>query len=124
MTVLPEISPTPESLATLINEPQTAATETQAPMTNCATILPSQLNIGNTARVLRNLNLRSTPEITGRLLQTNPTGTQVVIIDGPVCTPQGGSAYLWWKIRLGTGAEGWSAETPLNHRIYFLEPVP
>jgi hypothetical protein len=46
------------------------------------------------------------------------------IIDGPVCTPKGASAYLWWKIRLENGVEGWSAETPLNDMFYFLEPIP
>ena len=68
--------------------------------------------------------MRSAPEIISQNLQTNPTGTQVDIIDGPACTPKGASAYLWWKIRLANGVEGWSAETPLNDMFYFLEPSP
>jgi len=36
----------------------------------------------------------------------------------------GAGAYKWWQIRLANGAEGWSAESPLNEAIYFLDPVP
>jgi hypothetical protein len=66
--------------------------------------------------------MRSQPFITAPILQTNPTNTQVEIIGGPICTPQGDRAYLWWQIRLPDGAEGWSAEAPLNEATYLLEP--
>jgi hypothetical protein len=66
--------------------------------------------------------MRSEASINATIMQTNPTGSQVEIIGGPVCTPVGDSAYLWWQIRLANGAEGWSAETPLNEAAYFLEP--
>jgi cytoskeletal protein RodZ len=125
-TLPPVSSPTSASVPTPTNPAPTAApTQVQAAAgTDCQTILPSRLNIDNEARVMRNLNMREVPEITGRLLTTNRTGTQVQVIDGPVCTPQGSTAYLWWKIRLSTGSEGWSAEMPLHERIYFLAPVP
>ena len=67
--------------------------------------------------------MRNDASITAPLIQTNPTNTQVEIIGGPVCTPVGESAYLWWQIRLADGAEGWSAETQLNNASYFLEPI-
>jgi hypothetical protein len=123
-TVAPTLTAQPASPTPTGTGPAAAAVDTQtADSLGCGTILPSRLLVGGSARVMRNLNMRQAPEITAPLLQTNRTGTQAQVIDGPVCTPQGGSAYLWWKIRLGTGAEGWSAETPLNNRSYFLEPV-
>jgi hypothetical protein len=67
--------------------------------------------------------MRSEALITAAIIQTNPTGTQVEIIGGPVCTPVGERAYLWWQIRLPNGAEGWSAEAQLNERSYLLEPI-
>ncbi|HSK67052.1 MAG TPA: SH3 domain-containing protein [Anaerolineales bacterium] len=124
-TLLPVSSPTSTSLSTpTIPAPAASPTQAQVAATDCQTILPSQLRVDNAARVMRNLNMREAPQITGRLLTTNRTGTQVQIIDGPVCTPQGSTAYLWWMIRLSTGSEGWSAEMPLHERTYFLEPIP
>jgi hypothetical protein len=68
--------------------------------------------------------MRSQPLITAPILQTNAINTEVEIIGGPICTPVGESAYLWWQIRLADGTEGWSAESPLNDATYLLEPVP
>jgi hypothetical protein len=68
--------------------------------------------------------MRSDPSITAPILRTNPTGTQVDLIGGPVCTRVQDHAYLWWQIRLPDGAEGWSAESQLNERSYLLEPIP
>lgn len=49
------------------------------------------------------------------------------VVGGPVCTirntAEGTKAYLWWKVRMDNGQEGWSAEAPLIDPIYFLEPV-
>jgi hypothetical protein len=85
--------------------------------------VPSRLSIGDTAQVVQRLNMRSDASITAPILQTNSVDTRVEIIGGPVCTPTGESAYLWWQIRLASGAEGWSAESPLNEATYLLEPV-
>jgi hypothetical protein len=74
--------------------------------------------------VLRNLNMRAEPSIASPILRTNIAGTTVEVIGGPVCTPQGNSAYLWWNIRIADGSQGWSAETPLNEIAYFLKPLP
>jgi hypothetical protein len=68
--------------------------------------------------------MRSQPLITAPILRTNAVNTEVDIIGGPICTPVGESAYLWWQIRLGDGTEGWSAESPLIEDIYLLEPIP
>lgn len=117
-------TPTPAPDAT---EPPTtvpdAATPTPAQNASCNTSAPSRLSVGQTARVVQRLNMRNDASITAALIQTNPTNTQVEVIGGPVCTPVGDSAYLWWQIRLADAAEGWSAETQLNNASYFLEPV-
>jgi hypothetical protein len=68
--------------------------------------------------------MRTGAGIGAGIIQTNSVDTQVEIVGGPVCTPVGERAYLWWQIRLAGGAEGWSAETPLNEASYFLEPIP
>jgi hypothetical protein len=51
----------------------------------------------------------------------------MTVVDGPVCTtrdtPEGLRAYLWWKVRLENGQEGWSAEAPLIDPNYFIEPI-
>lgn len=107
-----------------IAAPEQTTSTPQAEEVSCNTRVPSRLSVGQTARVIQRLNMRSDPSITAPVLQTNPLNTQVEIIGGPVCTPVGNQAYLWWQIRLANGAEGWSAETPLNEPTYFLEPVP
>jgi cytoskeletal protein RodZ len=105
----------------------TAATETATPgpveSTSCDTSVPSRLSVGDMAQVVQRLNMRSDASITAPILQTNATNTQVEIIGGPVCTPIGDSAYLWWQISLANGAEGWSAEMPLHEATYLLEPI-
>lgn len=114
---------TPES--TVIEPTATLVTpaEGTGDSVSCNTSVPSRLSVGQTARVVQRLNMRSQPSITASILQTNPTGAQVEIIGGPVCTSVGDSAYLWWEIRLTSGTEGWSAESPLNDATYLLEPV-
>ncbi len=117
-------TPTPASPAT--ETPTTvpnAATPAPVESASCNTSAPSRLSVGQTARVVQRLNMRQDASITAAIIQTNPTNTQVEIIGGPVCTPVGDSAYLWWQIRLADGAEGWSAETQLKSASYFLEPV-
>ena len=91
---------------------------------SCNTSAPSRLTVGQTAQVVQRLNMRSQASIDAPILQTNPRNTQVELIGGPVCTPVGDRAYLWWQIRLASGAEGWSAESPLNEASYLLEPIP
>lgn len=115
-------TPTPTATPT-----ETPAAPTAAPIPDtaaCGTSVASRLQVGAQAKVLSNLNMRVEPSISADILKTNITGTLVEVIDGPVCTPQGNGAYLWWRIRLSDGREGWSAETALIQKTYFLEPVP
>lgn len=116
-TAAPAGSPTPTPAA---QATPAASQESSA----CNTIAPSRLNLGQQARVLRNLNMRQEPSLNSPIIQTNPSGTILEIVGGPVCTPQGDSAYLWWNVQRADGSGGWSAETPLNEAAYFLEPLP
>lgn len=100
------------------------ATPASGGESSCNTSVPSRLSVGQQARVILRLNMRSEASISAPIVQTNPANTQVEIIGGPVCTPVGNGAYLWWQIRLPDGAEGWSAESQLNQPGYFLEPIP
>lgn len=99
-------------------------TPADAQETTCNTSVPSRLRVGQTARVVQRLRMRNSASIAAFLIQTNLPNTQVEIIGGPICTPMGDHAYLWWQIRLTDGTEGWSAESQLNEASYFLEPVP
>lgn len=128
----PADTATPTTVSTVESEPTTAevtatSVATQLPTSGessaCNTSLPSRLAVGQQARVLQRLNLRAEASITAPILQVNPTGTGVEVIGGPVCTPAGERAYVWWQIRLPDGTEGWSAETYLNRPGYFLEPI-
>ncbi len=119
-------APTPTA-ASAAKEPPTPLPDAASPApdqnASCNTSLPSRLSVGQTARVVQRLNMRSEASITAAILQTNPIGTQVEIIGGPVCTPVGRVAYRWWQIRLADGAEGWSTESQIKQASYFLEPV-
>lgn len=87
---------------------------------------PTRIQVGMTVRVLDWLNFRAAPGLGKTIQTTNRPGTQMEVIDGPVCTMQGGNpprAYLWWNLRMADGREGWSAEAPLNFPNYFIEPV-
>jgi len=139
-TLAPSLTPTAEVTATPVTEettlistptesPNTETPQTATPAsgpeqsTSCNTSVPSRLSVGDTAQVVQRLNMRSEATITAPILQTNSVNTRVEIIGGPVCTPVGERAYLWWQIRLANGVEGWSAESPLNEATYLLEPV-
>jgi hypothetical protein len=122
-TVAPDFTSTVE--ATPIATTSTIdATPASGGESSCNTSVPSRLSVGQQARVILRLNMRSEASISAPIVQTNPANTQVEIIGGPVCTPVGNGAYLWWQIRLPDGAEGWSAESQLNQPGYFLEPIP
>lgn len=117
----------PAAEATLTPTPEPATTDatptTVTDTTSCNTRVPTRLSVGQAAQILQRLNLRNEASITAPILQTNSTGTRVEIIGGPICTPVGERAYLWWQIRLPDGAEGWSAEMQLNEPSYLLQPV-
>jgi hypothetical protein len=89
-----------------------------------AAISRSRLSVGGNATILRRLNFRTSPGIQNNWIRTNLPGTQVEVIDGPVCLPYFIGAYVWWHIRLPDGQVGWSAESSLFGRFYFMEPNP
>jgi hypothetical protein len=88
---------------------------------------PTRIQVGDRVRVLSWLNFRTGPGRHWPIIQTNISGTVMEVVGGPVCTirntAEGTKAYLWWKVRMDNGQEGWSAEAPLIDPIYFLEPV-
>jgi len=88
-----------------------------------AALSHSQLQAGINATILRRLNFRTSPGIQNNWIRTNIPGTQVEIIDGPICLPHFMGAYVWWQIKLPDGQIGWSAEASLFGRFYFMEPI-
>ena len=125
-TVLPQSTLAPTLTGTPVSEPTATPPNEEEPPSGaytCETALSrSQLQVGGNARILRRLNFRSSPGIQNNWLRTNLTGTQVEVLDGPVCLPHLIGAYVWWQIRLPDGQVGWSAEISLLGRFYFMEP--
>lgn len=90
--------------------------------------LSTQLQVGNTAVIQRNVNLRTRPNLRSRILLTLTRDTQVEIIEGPVETPvetmyENGTKYIWWRVQLPDGLTGWSAEMSICRQFYFMEPL-
>jgi hypothetical protein len=115
----------PPSTETPVTEETPADSQTASDSDECPSN-PTRIQVGFTVRVLDWLNFRAAPGLGKTIQHTNRPGTQMEVIGGPVCTPQGGDpprAYLWWNVRMEDGREGWSAEAPLNFPNYFLEPV-
>ncbi|NPA06590.1 MAG: SH3 domain-containing protein [Chloroflexi bacterium] len=116
----------PKALAWAEVQPEVSAepepTPSPTPSGDCAA-RPARLKVGDTAKVLTNLNLRRTPGIGDNWIMTMPAGTVVEVIGGPVCLPHGDGAYRWWQVRLPDGTTGWAAEAPIHGTNYFLEPV-
>lgn len=94
---------------------------------NACPSAPHRVQVGDRVRVLSWLNFRTGPGRNWPIIQTNISGTIMEVVGGPVCTTrdttEGSKAYLWWKVRMENGQEGWSAEAPLIDPVYFLEPV-
>ena len=113
----------PETLTwEAVEETSTAGTAEPTEAGDCAA-RPARLKVGDSAKVLTNLNLRSSPGIGENWLLTMPAGTVVEVIGGPECLPYGDGAYRWWQVRLPDGRTGWAAEAPIHGDSYFLEPV-
>ena len=73
--------------------------------------------VGQRVQTTANLNVRSTPTITGTLLGTQSAGSQGSVVSGPVA--QGG--YNWWQINYDSGADGYSVE---NYLVAQSTPAP
>jgi cytoskeletal protein RodZ len=112
-------TPTPE---TVVDTPTPTPTSPNA-ASDCSAAIPSRLAVGTKARVLSNLNFRSSAGLENNLIRVNPAGTQLEVTGGPTCVRYGNGAYLWWEVRSADGKTGWSAEGSLEGKFYFLEPV-
>jgi WD40 repeat protein len=55
-----------------------------------------------------NLNLRTEPSLNGEIIRKLRTGESVSIIDGPKIADD----YVWWKVKIADGTEGWIVEMP------------
>lgn len=129
----PTLPPAPTStpVPTSADSTPTLAPETAMPTPaqagaqgDCSAAIVSRLAVGDKARVISNLNLRSSPGLeANNLVKVNPVGTQLEIIGGPTCLVYGGGVYLWWEVRMNDSQTGWSAEGSLEGKTYFLEPV-
>jgi hypothetical protein len=79
--------------------------------------------VGGKARIISNLNFRSSLGIAENLIRVNPVGMELKVIGGPECIPYQGSAYAWWNLEMPDGQQGWSAENLLNGSAYYLAPI-
>lgn len=131
-TLTPTVTSTPSPEITETPAIETPVTETPptegppVPNVNECPANPTRIQVGATVRVLDWLNFRTDPGLQFTIQHTNRPGIEMEVIDGPVCTVKGDDpprAYLWWKLRMKDGREGWSAEAPLNFPNYFMEPV-
>jgi len=62
------------------------------------------------------LNVRSEPGYSATVLTKIPEGTEVWLMDGPVCA----DSSVWWKIYAKDDIEGWVSEG--KDGVYYLEP--
>lgn len=127
-TAQPPPTDAPTATPTATSTPLPAPTEpVPASDPNACPSAVTRIRVGDSVRVLFRLNFRTGPGLNWPIILTNNPGTRMDVIGGPVCTrratPGGDRAYLWWKVRLPNGLEGWSAEAPLIRPYYFLEPI-
>jgi hypothetical protein len=89
---------------------------------SCPGAPPIRIEVGNLVRVTTTegdkLRLRSSPEATDNIIRMIPTGTELRVIDGPMCS----DAFSYWEIQIpGTTQTGWVAEG--DYSLYYIEPV-
>jgi cytoskeletal protein RodZ len=122
-----EATPVPTQAPTATAQPEqptaTLQTTGQTSSGDCSKALPTRLEVGKKARVAANLYFRKEPGMDKTILKTNLPGTQLEIIDGPMCIPYGEGVYRWWNVKTTTGETGWSAEGSLLGKNYFLDPL-
>jgi hypothetical protein len=106
----------------LVAEP--VAEESPAPtQADCPLALPPRLQVGQTAVVMTNLNLRDTPGIENNLSGSLIYNSQITVIGGPQCEPHQDGAYMWWEVEKVDGSTGWAAEGSIGNPFYFLATV-
>jgi WD40 repeat protein len=55
-----------------------------------------------------NLNLRTVPSLNGTILQKLHKGDGINTVDGPIFADD----FIWWKVKIQDGNEGWITERP------------
>jgi uncharacterized protein YgiM (DUF1202 family) len=102
--------------------PTPTPTPTPVPPAPTPTPVPpsSQFYIGENVQTIANVNVRSSPSITSSALGTQSSGSQGVIVDGPIAA----NGYTWWKINYSSGVDGWSAEAYLAPSQGAPQPQP
>ena len=89
---------------------------------SCPGAPPIRIETGNLVRVTTTegdkLRLRSSPEVADNIIKMIPAGTELMVIDGPMCSDD----FSYWEIQIpGTTQTGWVAEG--DYSIYYIEPV-
>jgi hypothetical protein len=128
-SALPSLSPsaTPEPGTP---EPTSTPTATPTPVFTCPNAPESRLHVGDKAVVAStkgpSLRLRRDPAVEDKnILKLIPAGTELTIIDGPVCAsdPKTGVPFVFWQVSIpGETLKGWVAEGDAAE--YFIEPLP
>jgi hypothetical protein len=88
------------------------------PTAGCAGAPLSRMILGRPGRVTEDegtLNLRQTPNRTGRILRVLQPLALFTVLSGPTCADD----FAWYQVRYQT-SEGWVAEG--DARIYYIEP--
>lgn len=89
---------------------------------SCSGSLPTQVyQLGMTIRVTTNgrvpkLGIRPDPTLESHKMHTLPSGTQMTVLDGPICSD---NSYFWF-VNTPNG-KGWVREG--NTEFYFIDPV-
>ncbi len=112
---------TPTSTRTSTRTPTPTITPTIDPNSVvCPGAPESQLLVGDEAIVIHvaGVSLRAEPDTTSSLIEYLPLGTEMLILDGPVCEQN----FRWWTVETQAGDEGWVAEGDvINYYIVSLE---
>jgi len=107
----------------MVVEPVVEEQQTAPAQVDCPLALPPRLEIGQTARVMTNLNLRDSPGIENNLSGSLFYNSQIEVVGGPECLPHQEGAYMWWQVEKDDGITGWAAEGSIGNPFYFLEPI-
>jgi hypothetical protein len=86
----------------------------------CPGAAVSRIQIGMKTRVTFTdgvpVRVRSDPGTSGNKIKSIPEGTEMSVIDGPVCK----DSFVWWHVKTDDGTVGWVAEGEPGN--YFVEP--
>lgn len=111
-----------DKMVTSLNVAPTANLEAPAiPAFSCTGALATRLEPASRARVTFTdgtpLRVREAAGKNAKVIKTIPEGTEMFILEGPVCTDQG----VWWHMQTTNGSlSGWVMEG--DKGVYFIEP--